>query len=124
MRTPLAHARGLGSAKDGTEHFWRQRLTAVALVPLIIWFVVSIVAMSGADHAAMIAWLKQPVPAVAMLLFIAAGFVHLRLGMQVIIEDYVTSDGAKIALLMLNTFFCAAVGLASVLAVLKISFGA
>ena len=124
MRTPLAHARGLGSAKDGTEHFWRQRLTAVALVPLIIWFVVSLVAMSGADHAAMIAWLKQPVPAVAMLLFIAAGFVHLRLGMQVIIEDYVTSEGAKIALLMLNTFFCAAVGLASVLAVLKIFFGA
>ncbi len=107
MRTPLAHARGLGSAKDGTEHFWRQRLTAVALVPLVIWFAVSIVAMSGADQTAVAAWLKQPGPAAARLWFIAAGFVHLRLGVQVIIEDYVTGDRSKIGLLMLNTFFCA-----------------
>ena len=124
MRTPLAHARGLGSAKDGTEHFWRQRVTAVALIPLAIWFAVSLVAMSGADHAAVLAWLKQPLPAAAMLLFVATGFAHLRLGMQVIIEDYVTAETGKIALLMLNTFFCAGCGTASALAVLKIFFGA
>ena len=124
MRTPLAHARGLGSAKDGTEHFWRQRVTAVALIPLSFWFVVSLIAMAGADHVAVIAWLKQPVPACAMLLFIGTGFVHLRLGVQVVIEDYVEGEAAKIACLMLNTFFCAAAGLLSALAVLKIFFGA
>ncbi len=124
MRTPLANARGLGSAKDGTDHFWRQRVTAVALVPLSIWFISSLVALAGANHATLIGWLKMPVNATAMALFIGTGFVHLRLGLQVVIEDYIHADGTKIVFLILNNFFCVVAGLVSVLAVLKIFLGA
>ena len=124
MRTPLSQVRGLGSAKNGTEHFWTQRVSAVALVPLVVWFTASILALAGADHASVISFLKAPVPCVAMLLFVTVAFYHLRLGLQVVIEDYVKAEGAKLACLLANTFFCSALGLASVVATLKISFGA
>ena len=123
MRTPLGRVRGLGSAKEGTEHFWRQRLTAVANVPLTIAFVFIVVALLGRNHAAVVQILGSPLVAVIMLLFIMSVTMHMRIGMQVIIEDYVHDENWKLVILMLNTFFSFAVGLAAVFAILKLSFG-
>jgi succinate dehydrogenase / fumarate reductase membrane anchor subunit len=122
MSTPLSHVRGLGSARSGTGHFWRQRLTAVANVPLTIAFVLIVVALLGRNHAAVVRILGSPLVAVIMLLFILSITTHMRLGMQVIIEDYVHDEQAKLALLMGNTFFAVAVGLASAFAILTLSF--
>lgn len=124
MRTPLKNVRRLGSAREGAQHFWQQRLTAVANLILIPLLVVLVVSLVGADHATVRRTLANPLVAVGFLLLILSGVIHMRLGMQVIIEDYVHGDGAKIVLLMLNTFFCVAVGLAAALAILKLSFGA
>lgn len=123
MRTPLGKVRGLGSAREGTEHFWRQRLTAMANIPLVLFFVGLLVALNGADHATVRAVLAGPFVSLVLLLFLVSGLYHMRLGMQVIIEDYIHGEGMKIALLALNTFFTIAVGAASVLALLKIAFG-
>lgn len=122
MSTPLARVRGLGSAKSGTRAFWRQRLTAVANVPLSIAFVVIVVSLLGRNHAAVVQILGSPLIAVIMLLFIFSITTHMRIGMQVIIEDYVHDEGAKFLLLMANTFFTVAVGLAAAFAVLMLSF--
>src|SRR5215475_599303 len=122
MSTPLARVRGLGSAKSGTEHFWRQRLTAVANVPLTIGFVFIVVGLLGRNHAAVVQILGSPLVAVIMLLFIVSITTHMRIGMQVIIEDYVHDEGHKFFLLMANTFFAFAVGLASAFAILMLSF--
>jgi succinate dehydrogenase / fumarate reductase, membrane anchor subunit len=122
MSTPLARVRGLGSAKSGTRAFWRQRLTAVANVPLSIAFVIIVVALLGRNHAAVVQILGSPLIAVIMLLFIFSITTHMRIGMQVIIEDYVHDEGAKLLLLMANTFFTVAVGLAAAFAVLMLSF--
>src|SRR5206468_7475911 len=113
---------GLGSAKSGTEHFWRQRLTAVANIPLTVAFVVIVVALLGRNHAAVVQILGSPLVAVILLLFILSITIHMRIGMQVIIEDYVHDETAKLALLMANTFFAVAVGLASAFAILMLSF--
>jgi succinate dehydrogenase / fumarate reductase membrane anchor subunit len=123
LSTPLARVRGLGSARSGTGHFWIQRLTAVANVPLTIAFVVIVVALLGRNHAAAAQILGSPVVAIIMLLFIASVCVHMRIGMQVIIEDYVHEEPHRLILLMLNTFFVIAVGLASAYGILKLSFG-
>ncbi len=123
MRTPLGRVRGLGSAKSGTDHFWRQRLTAVANVPLVIAFVVIVVSLLGRNHAAVVQILGSPLVAILMLLFILSVTYHMRLGMQVIIEDYVQREGLRIALVIANTFFAIAVGLAAAYAILKLSFG-
>jgi succinate dehydrogenase membrane anchor subunit len=123
MRTPLGRVRGLGSAKSGTEHFWHQRLTAIANVPLTIAVVVIVVALLGRNHAAAQQILGSPLVAIVMLLFIGSITYHMRLGMQVIIEDYVHREGWKLALVIANTFFTIAVGLAAVYAILKLSFG-
>ena len=122
-RTPLARVRGLGSAKTGTGHFWHQRLTAVANVPLTIAFVLIVFALLGRNHAAAQQILGTPLVAIVMLLFIGSITYHMRLGMQVIIEDYVHDETAKLALIMLNTFFAVAVALASAYAIFKLSFG-
>ncbi|HEY8269013.1 MAG TPA: succinate dehydrogenase, hydrophobic membrane anchor protein [Xanthobacteraceae bacterium] len=123
MRSSLRNVRGLGSARSGTEHFWLLRLTTVANIPLIAAVVVILVALSGRPHAAVIATLGRPTVAILMLAMLLSVIVHMRLGMQTIIEDYVHSEGRKIVLLMANTFFSIAIGLASAFAVFRISFG-
>jgi succinate dehydrogenase / fumarate reductase, membrane anchor subunit len=122
-RTPLARARGLGATRGGTEHFWRQRLTAVANVPLTIAFVLVVISLLGRNHAAVQQILGSPWVAILMLLFIGSATYHMRLGMQVIIEDYVHNEVARLALVMLNTFFAIAVGLGAAYAIFKLSFG-
>jgi succinate dehydrogenase / fumarate reductase membrane anchor subunit len=123
FRTPLSRVRGLGAARTGTEHFWRQRLTAVANVPLTIAFVLIVVSLLGRNHAAVQRILGSPLVAMLMLLFIGSATYHMRIGMQVIIEDYVHRDVPKLVLLMLNTFFTIVVALAAAYAIFKLSFG-
>ena len=123
LRAPLTRVRGLGSAKDGTHHWWMQRVTAIALVPLLVWFVASMLSMVGAEHAAAAAWLSGPLAALLMVLFLATGFYHLMLGLQVVIEDYVEEGGTRIAAVLAVKFATIALGLASILATLRTSFG-
>lgn len=123
MRTPLGRVRGLGSAKDGTDHFWRQRLTAIANVPLVLFFVVVVISLQGADQDAARAVLATPVVGIFMLLAVLSVTYHMKLGMQIVIEDYVHGELAKVLSLIANIFYCAIVGLASVYALLTISFG-
>jgi succinate dehydrogenase / fumarate reductase membrane anchor subunit len=122
MRTPLGRVRGLGSAKDGVHHWWIQRLTAVALVPLTLWFVASLIQLAGADHTLVSAWIAQPVVAVLLTLLFVSGFYHLALGLQVVIEDYVHEDPARIVSLVLVNFACWVLGAIAVFSVLKIAF--
>jgi succinate dehydrogenase / fumarate reductase, membrane anchor subunit len=122
MRTPLNKVRGLGSAKDGTEHFWRQRLTAVANVPLFIFFIGFLIKYNGAPYAEVVAALHNPLIALLMGLMVISGIVHMKIGMQEIILDYVYEEKRKFALVMLNTFFSVALGALCVFAVLKIGF--
>jgi len=121
VRTPLARVEGLGAAHRGTEHFTRQRATAVALAPLSIWFVCSALALVGADRTAAAEFLAQPLNAVLMALFIIAGLIHMATGLQVVIEDYVHNEGGKVALLLLNKFFAWVVGAGAIYALLKIA---
>ena len=123
MRTPLRQVRGLGSAKSGTEHFWHQRLTAMANIPLTIGFVVVVASLRGRNHAAVVQILGSPLVAVLMLLFILLASIHMRIGMQVIIEDYVHDEFAKFTLLIANSFYTIVVALTSAFAILKLSFG-
>jgi len=121
VRTPLGRVEGLGAAHSGTEHFARQRATAVALVPLSIWFAVSAFSLIGGDQSEAVAFFAEPLNAVLMALFIIAVMMHMALGIQMIIEDYVTSEGGKVVCLLLNKFFAWSVGAASIFALLKIA---
>ncbi|HZX88931.1 MAG TPA: succinate dehydrogenase, hydrophobic membrane anchor protein [Reyranella sp.] len=123
LRTPLSRARGLGSAKEGVHHFWAQRITAVALIPLVAWFAISLIMMSGADYAVVRAWIGSPVVMVLLTLTIVIGLHHGQLGMQVVIEDYVHNDGVKLALIVLMRFIAVFFGLAGIVAILRIGFG-
>jgi succinate dehydrogenase / fumarate reductase membrane anchor subunit len=114
---------GLGSARSGTHHFWATRLTAVALVPLTIAFVVIVIALLGSNHAAAKQVLGSPLVAIVMILFVATSAYHMWLGMQEIIVDYVHGELLKLVTLMANTFFSLALGIACAFAVLKLSFG-
>ena len=121
LRTPLGHVRGLGSAKDGVALWWAQRITAVALLPLLLWLTGSLAASAGMDHAAAKEWLSNPLSAILMILLIGSGFHHAQLGFQVVIEDYVHRHNTRTALLIANTLFCWLFGLIGVFAVAKIA---
>jgi succinate dehydrogenase / fumarate reductase membrane anchor subunit len=123
-RTPLAKVRGLGSAKEGADHFWKQRLTAVANIVLVSFLIWLVVKLAGADYATVKHTLARPQNAILLLLLVLSGVIHMRLGMQTIIEDYVHSEGRKVVLTMLNSFFAMLVGLMTAFAVLKLSLGA
>jgi succinate dehydrogenase / fumarate reductase membrane anchor subunit len=123
IRTPLKKVEGLGSARDGTVHFWRQRVTAIASIPLTLFFIGFLIAMNGADYAELRAALANPLVALLIALMLISALIHMRIGMQIIIEDYVHGDGGKLALLILNTFFTIIVGVVSVFALAKLSFG-
>jgi succinate dehydrogenase / fumarate reductase membrane anchor subunit len=124
MRTPLKTARYLGSAKDGTDHFWKQRVTAVSNTVLAVFLVWLVASLTGADYDTVRQKLGNPLIALGLLALVTSGAIHMRLGMQTIIEDYVHDEGLKIVALMLNTFFVAAIALVGIFSVLKLSFGA
>lgn len=123
LRTPLARARGLGSARDGLNHWWAQRLTAIALIPLVVWFAISLVMLSGADYDIARAWIGSPLVMVLLILTIGIGLHHGQLGIQVVIEDYVHGDGWKLALIVAVRFIAVIFGLAAVVAILRIGLG-
>ena len=123
MRTPLERVRGLGSAHTGTSDFWRQRLTAVAMTLLIVPVLVVILMLIGCNHAGAAQILGSIPIAIILLLFIVASTWHMKIGMQIVIEDYVHSEKVKLACVMANNFFCVAVALASIYAILKLSSG-
>ena len=123
LRTPLSRARGLGSAKQGVHHWWVQRITAVALIPLVVWFAISLIMLSGADYAVVRAWIGSPVVMVLLTLTIVIGLHHGQIGMQEVVEDYVHGEGMKLALIVLLRFIAVFFGLAAIVAILRIGFG-
>ena len=123
LRSPLSKVKGLGSAKEGTTHFWRQRMTSLLLIPLVLWVGFSLAAMP-VDHATLVDWIRHPAVTVALVLLIVVVFYHAQLGLQVVIEDYVASHSWRTITLVLSNFLCLLLGIIGVVAVLKISFGA
>ena len=123
FRTSAKAVRGLGSAREGAAHWWAQRMTALALVPLSVWFAVSVIRLAGAEHGAFAEWLASPFNAVAMLLFTVAGFHHAALGLQVVLEDYISGEGRRVAAIVAVKGACWALAAACVFATLKIALG-
>ncbi|MCZ6526491.1 MAG: succinate dehydrogenase, hydrophobic membrane anchor protein [Gammaproteobacteria bacterium] len=123
LQTPLAKARGLGSAKQGTHHWWQQRLTAIALTPLSLWFIYSLLIIGSVDHASVTRWMSDTMNAVLLILFIVSLFHHAQLGMQVVIEDYIDSEWQKMSSIILIKFLALFAGLTSVIAILKVFLG-
>ena len=123
FRTPAKTVHGLGSAKDGTAHWWAQRMTALALVPLCIWFAASVCGLAGAGHAEFAEWLSSPFNAVAMLLFIVVGFHHAALGIQVVLEDYIAAEGRRIAVIVAVKGVAYTLAVAGVFSVFKVALG-
>jgi succinate dehydrogenase / fumarate reductase membrane anchor subunit len=123
LRTPLARVRGLGSAKEGVAHWWAQRMTALALIPLALWLVVTILTLMAGSYADAVAFFRQPFNAVLMALLVAATFHHGQLGLQVVIEDYIHAEGLKLALLLLVKALSVILAALGILAVLKLALG-
>ena len=124
LRSPLGKVLGAGSAKQGVHHWWMQRLTSVALVPLSIWFVVSLLSLPSFDHATVVAWMGQSWTALLLILFVLTGAWHSQLGVRVVVEDYVHGAGARTVTLVSVTFAHTLIGAAGVFAVLRVAFGA
>lgn len=123
FRAPIKQARGLGAARHGTGHWWAQRLTAVGLVPLMLWFVIGIASNAGAGYGAAVAWVGSPVNAVLLVLFFGALFYHASLGLQVILEDYVGNEALRLALIVLEKFAALLLAATAIFSVLKTAFG-
>ena len=123
LNTPLARVRGHGSAKEGAHHWWMQRLTALLLVPLLVWFVGSMTVAATGDYASVVAWVRSPVIAGALLLLVVAMFYHAMLGLQVVIEDYVSSEGLQVGAIVVMRFLMVLLAAISLVAVLKVALG-
>lgn len=121
LKTPLARARGLGAAHGGTHHWWVQRLTAIALLPLLPWFAISLASLATADHATAATWLARPLNAILTLALLASLFHHMHLGLQVVIEDYIHGHGRKLAALLAVKYATALLAIAAAFAVLKVA---
>jgi len=123
LRSPLSKVKGLGSAREGTSHFWHQRLTSLLLIPLVLWVGFSIAALP-LDHATLVHWIQQPLVTVALVLLIMAVFYHAQLGLQIVIEDYIASHSMRTLVLLLSNLLCLLFGIIGVISVLKILLGA
>lgn len=123
IRSPLARARGLGAAHNGTHHWWIQRLTSIALAPLMLWVAYSFISLATADYATATAWLHHPINAILMLALVATLFHHMQLGLQVVIEDYVHNHISKFVILIVMKFTSILLAIGGVFAVLKVAFG-
>lgn len=123
LRTPLGRVRGLGSAKEGVSHWWAQRVTAVALVPLVLWFTGSMLSIVRADYDSAVHWVGQPFNTVLLVALLVGAFYHALLGLQVVIEDYVHAEGTKVMALLIMKFIMVLLGASAILAVLRIAFG-
>lgn len=124
LQTPLAKVRGLGSAKEGTHHWWYQRLTAIALAPLSIWFIYTLTTIPSFEYASVVDWIATPMTTVLLIIFVPCLFYHAQLGMQVVVEDYIDSEWQKIASIILIKFLSTLAAVISVLAIIKIYIGA
>jgi succinate dehydrogenase / fumarate reductase, membrane anchor subunit len=124
LQTPLARVRGLGSAREGAEHWWHERASSVAILLLFVWLIVSLLRLPALDHRGVTEWLRDPLAAVPMLLLIAATFWHLQMGLKVIVEDYVHDEGSKFLSILLINFASVAGAAFAIFAVLKIAFAA
>jgi succinate dehydrogenase / fumarate reductase membrane anchor subunit len=124
MRSPLGRAIGLGSAKEGVEHWLLQRVTAVALIPLTLWFVIALIGLIGADLDTVQEWVGRPLPAICLVLLLVATFYHASLGLQVVIEDYVHAELGRLALVIAVRLACIAFAVAGIVAVLTLALGA
>lgn len=123
METPLGRVRGLGSARTGAHHWWLERLTSIAALVLFVWFIASILRLPSLSYGDVVGWLREPLAAVPMLLLIVTTFWHLKLGLQVILEDYVHEEGMKMFSIVLLNFFVIAGAALAFFSVLKIAFG-
>ena len=124
MRSPLGRAIGLGSAKGGVEHWWLQRLTAVALVPLSLWFAAVVIKLAGADLDTVRTWIGHPLPAILLALLLIATFYHMALGLQVVVEDYVAAPFARLGLVLILRLSCVSLAVAGIFAVFSIALAA
>ncbi|HBA35310.1 MAG TPA: succinate dehydrogenase, hydrophobic membrane anchor protein [Gammaproteobacteria bacterium] len=124
LRTPLSLVKGLGAAKTGTGHWWMQRVTALALIPLALWFCFSVAALPGSDYATVKAWLGSPFVVTVLILTVIATFYHAQLGLQVVIEDYISGHGMRLAAILLVNFLCMIFATVAIVSLLKISLGA
>jgi succinate dehydrogenase / fumarate reductase membrane anchor subunit len=123
MRSPLAQVRGVGSAKAGAHHWWAQRLSAIALVPLMLWLVASLAAVATADYATAVAWLRSPLNSALLILLIGAMFYHAHLGMQVVFEDYISTHWLQVTGIILVRFLAILLAAVSIIAVLHVAWG-
>jgi len=122
LRSALRQARGLGSAKEGAHHWWLQRLTAIALIPLTLWFVVSLIGLAGTGYEEFLYWFDKPVNASLMILLLGIGFYHAQIGMLVVFEDYVSDHAVRTVLIIITKFTCYGLATLSIVSILTIAF--